>query len=168
MPMTFRCILLAALVAGAACGEPSGPRAAALQTDAITYTAIPSNYGDPVLGTYRVTLILTYRNFADTAVALDRCTPHDNYPMYSVELAWPSESAEGAAYDGPWACWGAVAPIIVEPSAVRIDTIALLGPRGFDEVSQRTQGLLTGNFRIAYGGRVSNRFTVKLQPGGTH
>ena len=101
-PVLVRVRLLAvsALVIAATCHDPASPSATVLRTDSSSYAATATGFGQ-----VEVRLILTYRNPADTAVALDRCLPAESYPIYSVELVLPA-NAEGAAYNPGWACVG--------------------------------------------------------------
>jgi len=158
--LRFRFLAVAALIGAATCHDPASPSATVLRTDSSTYTAIPTGFGQA-----EVRLILTYRNPADTAVALDRCLPAESYPIYFVELVFPA-NAEGAAYNPGWACVGGVTPIVIAPKATRIDTITLHGPTAYDSQAHRYLGVLAGVFRIGYGGETSNGFTIKLPPGG--
>ena len=161
-PVLVRVRLLAvsALVIAATCHDPASPPATVLRTDSSSYAATATGFGQ-----VEVRLILTYRNPADTAVALDRCLPAESYPIYSVELVLPA-NAEGAAYNPGWACVGGVSPIVIAPKATRIDTITLHGPTAYDNQAHRYLGVLAGVFRIGYGGQSSNGFTIKVPPGG--
>jgi len=154
-------LLAAALmIASAACGDATGPRASALRTDANSYTAVATGGGD-----FEVRVVVTYRNAADTAVGLDRCTPADSFPVYSVPVFVPLDP-EGSAYDGPWACLGEVPPLVVAAGGMRVDTIVLHGPTTRDHYTHQGYGVLAGTFKIAYGGQASNPFTIRLPAGG--
>jgi hypothetical protein len=146
------------MLAIVACGDATSPSGEGLRTDASSYTATSLGSGQ-----FGVRLVLSYQNYADTAISLDRCLPTDTSPMYSVELEWPV-SAEGAAYNGAWACVGGVTPIVVASGATRVDTITLRGPLAYEHDTQQPLGVLAGKFRIGYGAKLSNAFQIKLPP----
>src|SRR6185503_19853289 len=113
--MRFRLwqLMLLGALAGVACEDSTAPTGGSLRTDANAYTATAVGSGG-----FEVRLIVAYWNDADTVAKLDRCLPTDGSTMYSVQLISPM-SAEGAAYDGPWACEGEVTPLEVNAGATR-------------------------------------------------
>ncbi len=160
MRIALRRLISLGWLTGVACADPTAPARGPLQTDADTYTAVAVGSGQ-----VEVRLILTYRNPADTVVKLDHCVPAERYPVYTVELVAPA-SSDGAAYNPGWACVGGVSPLIVDAGATRTDTITLHGPTVYDNTAQRYVGVLTGTFRIGFGGQESNVFAIKLPAGG--
>jgi hypothetical protein len=125
---------------------------------------------------YAFTLVAQYANRSAAPVYLYRCFPDSPQPIYNVHLVGASEPLE-SAYDPGWGCVGHENQIVVQPGAIRVDTLRITGPTAWER-SGEPIGKLEGRYRLEYqaqscpqesgcllpdSGRLSNEFDVRLR-----
>jgi len=96
---------------------------------------------------YVFTLVARYENRTADTLYVSRCYPRDPTPMYGVETI---DDTADAAYDPVWACVGHDSPIVIAPSAARVDTLRIEGPHSFDGKTNAPMGRFEGGFRLLY------------------
>ena len=126
---------------------------------------------------YTFTVIAQYTNRTGVPVYLDRCFPDSPQPTYGVPLVGATEPLE-SAYEPAWSCVGHDDWIVVQPGAVRVDTLRISGPTVWDGRTGEIRGKLAGRFRLVYLARscpqdigcplpdsrvASNEFEVRIQ-----
>ena len=150
-----------------ACASPTGTLpGVAVVTDATSYVAEPVP-GTPPDTHYAFRVIVRTTNSSKQPVHLGRCNSQSAGPIFGVVLH-PESADAFSAYDPAWACVGGAQPIVIRPGSVRVDTLIVQGPRGFNGVTGEPLGVAEGTMSLqlaSEGGRMrSNRFAVSRAP----
>lgn len=129
---------------------------------------------------YHFTLVSRFENRSQKAIYLGRCFPDSKQPLFSVVNADSASSGDfknEPAYGQVWACVGHDRQFEILPGQVRVDTLDVEGPNGFNGITGEPHGHVEGTFRlyfeartkrdersssIPYRNRVSNPFTVRI------
>lgn len=123
--------------------SPDGPAftgpAPTLTTDQASYVAV-GDTGRVIERQWHFTVITTLTNRSGLTLYLGTC-PRYGFGTYGA----------GSAYEGPWACSGGMPGIAVPPHSVRIDTLHIAGPTGFDGHTHEGYGATSGTLALSYG-----------------
>jgi hypothetical protein len=147
-------------------GPPPGSAGLSLRTDRAAYEARYVE-GEGNHQRFGFRLIARFENRTGAAVFLDRCEPNSPRPIYSVEPTDPARRVGLGGYSPVWACAAHDRPIVVQPGAVRVDTLRIVGPNAWDGRTGERLGPMDGEFRLVYGFTPreqvrSNAFTIRL------
>ena len=119
-----------------------------LRTDAIRYAArqVGTIHDSPA---YELEVIVRFENHTARPLYLDTCEPNSTQPISLVEFA--DSSSRGHDWTRAWACTGHDTHLSVQSGGIRIDTLTLRAPTGFNGVTHKpSYGVLEGRFRIHY------------------
>jgi len=123
--------------------SPDGPAftgpAPTLTTDRAAYVAV-GDTGRVVERQWHFTVIATLTNRGDLTLYLGTC-PRYGFGTYGA----------GSAYEGAWVCSGGMPGIAVAPHSVRVDTLHIAGPTGFDGRTHEGYGATSGTLALSYG-----------------
>lgn len=98
------------------------------------------------------TIIARFANNSDREAYLARCYPDSPSPEFGVVMTEGGESAYGTVL----ACVGHDRQLVIEPGAVRVDTLRIRGPNKSE---------MTGEPIGAFEGRMSLAYEVQTCPG---
>lgn len=129
--------------------SPDGPAftgpAPILTTDRADYVAV-GDTGQVVERAWHFTIIATLTNRSNQTLYIGRC---GTSPIPA--FAFGAYSA-GSAYEAPSACpGGGIGGIALAPHSVRIDTLHIAGPNGFDGRTHEGYGATSGTLALSYG-----------------
>jgi hypothetical protein len=147
-----------------------------LTTDRTSYIA--DGEGEGPNRQYRFTVQATFTNRGPSDVYLDRCSPSDDLPRFSVGLAAPDGEGRMSAFSPNWACAGHDRQIRVPAGASRTYSLVIYGPTAVDGVTKAPLGVFAASKRLAFwvqacrgvaecgisGAGVSAPFTVSVAP----
>lgn len=117
------------------------------QTDQTSY--ISHQNLDESWPTFRFTLIARFENRSYQTIYLARCRSDSPQPMYGLKLL-NQEETKRSGYGKVYACSQHNQPIAVRPRSVRIDTIHVMGPTGWQHGTHEPLGVLEGEYKLGY------------------
>lgn len=147
------CWLVAAMLGSASCTgvATTGPEhlSAMLSTDRAEYSAADLSPGSPLLEV-GFPIVVRLENRRPYRVYLRVVGPGVGEPMYGVRLVHPNGPYDHSAYTRAYTLAGMGPGTMLEPGEVRVDTLLLRGPNGFEHTTHKPLGTLTGKMQISY------------------
>lgn len=136
------------LAAGCALNVSGPDGGTALATDRASYTATYER-GTGSYSEYGFTIVARFTNTGRNPVYLGRCYPTSPQPIFGVTLVG-EDATHRSAFNGTWACVGHSQQFLIAPGDVRVDTLHISGPNGFNGITGQPYGTLSGRMRLSY------------------